>query len=378
MSKEFKIGLVVVSAIFMLYWGGNYLSGSNVFKPSKDFYAIYDNVDGLLVSNEVRYNGFKVGRVNEIKYIPENGRWMVTFSVTEESLKFKEGTFAYIASADILGTMIVQLDSLHKGVELAQPGDTLVGAMTPGLQEAVDQRIQPLVHKIENLIGSVDSVIGVVSLILDDKTRRNIKMSMEKIPLAVQNILHATEVTDTIVNQLERARVQDVINNVASFTQTLKENEASLTHIIKNFESISDSLAKANVKRTIVEVNRVLAKTDTIMSKISKGEGSLGMLINDPQLYNDLVYATADLDFLLRDLRHNPKKYVNISLFGGGKRDKGIPTRDTTELRKQLDPVILKLIRQHYEEMEKKATQDSSEQSMPSPSISMPDTLDKE
>lgn len=368
MSKEFKIGLVVLSAIFMLYWGGNYLSGSNVFKPQKDFYAIYDNVDGLLISNEVRYNGFKVGRVNDIQFIPETGKWLVTFSVTEESLKFKDNTYAYIASADILGTMIVQLDSLHKGTDIAQPGDTLYGAMTPGLQEAVDQRIQPLVKKIENLIGSVDSVIGVVSIILDDKTRKNIQTSIEKIPMAVQNILHATEVTDTIVNQLERARVQDVINNVASFTQTLKENEAALSHIIKNFESISDSLAKANVKRTILEVNRVLAKTDTIMSRISQGEGSLGLLINDPQLYNDLVFATADLDFLLRDLRANPKRYVNISLFGGGrKKNNGPGPRDTAELKRDMNPLILKLIRQHYNEVleeEERKRQDSLKTSM--------------
>lgn len=369
MSKEFKIGLVVLSAIFMLYWGGNYLSGSNIFKPQKDFYAIYNNVDGLLISNEVRYNGFKVGRVNDIKFIPETGKWLVTFSVTEESLKFKDSTYAYIASADILGTMIIQLDSLHKGTELAQPGDTLYGVMTPGLQEAVDQRIQPLVKKIENLIGSVDSVIGVVSVILDENTRKNIKTSIEKIPMAVENILHATEVTDTIVNQLERARVQDVINNVASFTQTLKENEAALAHIIKNFESISDSLAKANVKKTILEVNRVLAKTDTIMSRISKGEGSLGLLINDPQLYNDLVFATADLDFLLRDLRHNPKKYINISVFGRKGKDKGIPSRDTAELKRELDPLVLKLIRDHYNEVlkeeEEKRMKDSLRSSMP-------------
>lgn len=347
MKKEFKIGLVVITAILMLYWGGSYLSGNNILKKNNDYFAVYPKVDGLLISNEVRYQGFKVGRVSDIQYLSSADKWLVTFSISEESLKIKNKSLAYISSADILGTMILELDSVGNGDRLAIPNDTLIGVLKPDLQEAVDQRLKPLVFKIENLISSVDSVIGVVTMILDEKTRNNIKTSLERIPLAVQNILNATETTDSIVSQLERARIQDVINNVASISENFKNNNEALSHVIQNFESISDSLAKANVKATITKLNSVLSRTDSIMYQIESGKGSLGLLVNDPQLYNDLVYATTSLDFLLMDIRQNPKKYVRFSVFGGKSKDK--PTnRDTVELKRLADPMIIKMIRDEF------------------------------
>lgn len=348
MNREVKIGIVVVIAVLLLYAGGSYLSGNNVFKEQNDYHVVYDKVEGLLVGNEVRYEGFKVGRVDNISYLAASDQWLVTFSITEESIQMKNKTLAYISSADILGTMIIQLDSLQQGDRLAIPNDTLLGRLKPDIREDIDRRLRPLVLKIEGLIGSVDSVISVVTLLLDEDTRNNIKQSLDKIPQAIQNILHATEVTDTIINQLERSRIQDIVNNMAVITENFKNNSASINKIIRNFEGISDSLSESEIKQTFLTINSVMSRTDSVLAKIEKGEGTIGLLANDEKLYNDLVYAVTSLDHLMMDVRQNPKRFVRFSLFGGGNKKKKPVTRDTAEIRRNSDPYIQRLLREEF------------------------------
>ena len=347
MNKEVKIGFVVVVALVILYWGISYLAGSNIFKKQFEYHAIYTSVDGLLVSNDVRYQGFKVGRVTNIKYLPEKNQWLVSFSITEESLKIKNDALAYISSADILGSMIIELIDVQKGDHFLTPNDTLTGVLRPDLQQQVDERLRPLVFKIEGLIGSVDSVIHTISLLLDKETRDHIKASFEKIPQAVQNILYATEITDSIVSNLQRSRIQDIIANFSVLSENLKNKSGAMGSIIDNLANITDSLKQANIKSTLLSINAVMLKTEKIMEKIERGEGSLGLLVNDEQLYNDLTHAVKDLDYLLMDVRSNPKRFVRFSVFGGGNKKNEIK-RDTAEIKKLSDPLIQTLIRKEF------------------------------
>lgn len=345
MSREYKIGIVVAAALGMLYWGGSFLSGSNPFKSKTEFHAIYEKVDGLLVSNQVRYKGFKVGRVSSITFSPQLNKWVVTFSVDEKTIVVKDGAKAVIGSADILGTMVIKLEDIGSGSKSMLPGDTISSSIEKGLQTQVNEQLRPLVYKVEGLIGSVDSVINVVTVLLDENTIKNVHASMEKIPVMMKTLLHATKETDSILTSVNGARLGETIDNINSITENLSRNNRVLTSIFKNVNAITDSIAKSNVKQTFNNLSTVLAKVDSITGDIQSGKGSLGLLLKDEKLYNDLAYSAADLDLLLFDLRQHPKRYFHFSMFGKKEKKKKALKRDTAEYNTMFPPVVRQMVK---------------------------------
>ncbi|MFT6715936.1 MAG: phospholipid/cholesterol/gamma-HCH transport system substrate-binding protein [Saprospiraceae bacterium] len=344
MSKEFKIGIVVAVALGMVYWGSSFLSGSNLFKKNTEFVAVYENVGGLLVSNQVRYQGFKVGRVTEITFNAEMNKWIVTFAIDEKSLVIKEGSRAVVGSADLLGTMIIKLIDILEGERDLVSGDTLRSQVEKGLQAQVDEQIKPLVRRVEALIGSVDSVIVSITKILDKRTLESIQRSFKQIPVITNRVKHMVGQTDSIMTGINQARLGETIGHINSITKNLSKNNKSLTNIFQNIESITDSIAKSNVKQTFNNLSNVLSKVDSIASDIQSGKGSLGLLLKDEKLYNDLAYSAADLDLLLFDLRAHPKRYFHFSLFGKRGKKKEELERDTAEYQRMFPPVVREMV----------------------------------
>lgn len=337
MSKELKIGLVVTTAIFMLYWGANFLNGNDVFSQDNSIYAKYKNLDGLSSSSGVNYKGMQVGNVRGIKFDPEGIGgycWIVKFDVTTEGITLMDGCKAEIASADLLGTMVIDLSHIKEGVDSLYPGDTIIGVLSKSLQDKVDERLRPLQNKINQLVESADTLINTFVTVLDDKTQNNIKRSFEQIPAAISNILNATKSLDSITTDLKNARVERIVDHIESITKTLDNNKGKLTSIIDNLDNITDSLAQACIKDAICNADKVLSMTYEIMEKINNGEGSIGLLLNDKKLYDNIRLASADLDLLLLDLKQNPGRYLNVSLLNfGSKRQKDARSWDTSEVR---------------------------------------------
>jgi len=345
-SKEFKIGLVVTSAIFMLYWGANFLTGNDIFSPDNAIYAKYQNLDGLSSSSGVNYKGMQVGSVKGIEFdstAADGFCWVVKFEVTTEGINLKDSCVAEISSADLLGTMVVELSEINRGNALVEIGDTLFGKLSPSLQEEVDKRLAPLQKKVDDLISSADKLVKTFVAVMDDQTQNNLKRSFEQIPAAMKNILHATNSLDSITTDLKNAKVERIVDNIESLTKTLNNNSSKITSIIRNLDNITDSLAKSEVNQTIARVNEVLYETESIMAKINNGEGTIGQLLNNQKLYENLVLASADLDFLLLDLKQNPGRYLNVSLLNfGSKKQKKAETWDTADyhiLRENLETV---------------------------------------
>lgn len=341
MSREFKIGVTVAAALAMVYFGSTYLAGSNPFKEQKEYYALYDDVNGLLVSNEVRYQGFKVGRVSNISFQPKQNQWLVSFSIDENSLEVMDQSVAMIGSADILGTMVIELQDIQKGLEFLHPGDTLQARVKDDIQKQVNDQIRPLVVKVEALIGNVDSVITVVTSILDKRTISNMQGSMEKIPSAIENLVYITQRADSVMKDIEDAQIGSAIANINSITNNLRKNNDALTGIFNNLENITDSLAQSNVKQTFNSLGGVLAKVDSIASEVQAGKGSLGLMLKDEKLYNDLAFAAADLDLLLMDLRAHPKRYFHFSLFGKKGKKKEPLERDVEEYQRNFPEFLI-------------------------------------
>ncbi|MEQ8908623.1 MAG: MlaD family protein [Vicingaceae bacterium] len=319
--KEVKIGLVVLISVCLLFWGANYLKGTNILDKNRHFFAVYDNVDGLTNSNPVLINGFKVGQVERIDFIKDNsGRLIVQFSVTEKDFRIPKDSRARIVSSDILGSKSINLQ-LGTSQEMVSSLDTLESDIEASLTESVNQQIAPLKKKAEELISTVDSAIIVVQSIFNKKARGDIGASFT----SIKNSLEAFEKTmnrvDGIVAQ-EQEHIAAIFQNVESITKNLAKNNDKLTQSIDNIEAISDSLAGANLKQTVNNASVAMLEVAEVMEKINQGEGSLGQLINNDTLYTNLEAAANDLDQLLLDMRLNPERYVHFSIFGRKNKDK--------------------------------------------------------
>lgn len=320
-SREAKVGIIVTVAIACFIYGFNFLKGKNLFSTERKFYAVYYNIDGLVEANPVQINGFRVGQVRKIDFLPDNsGRMVVTVVVDNKDIKIPRGSIARIISSDLLGSKAVQLE-LGKGNIYAQSGDTLVSDIEEGLKQAVDKRIAPLQKKVEGLISSIDSVVVVVQAILNEDARSNLTQSFEGVKKAILSLEKTSMRLDTLVAS-EKHKLSAIFTNIQSISSNIASNNDKLTNVINNFSAISDSLAKANFKQTIDNANNAIAQTTSIIEKINKGEGSMGMLINNEELYKKLEKSAGDLDKLLIDLRVNPERYMHFSVFGRKDRNK--------------------------------------------------------
>lgn len=322
-SKEFKIGLIVTLAIGLFVWGINFLKGSNLFSEKYELYAIYPKIDGLIEANPLLVNGFKVGQINKISLVPtSNGQYgvLVKFLLTED-VNIPKHSIARAVSSDLLGSKAVEIVYSNE-TEFVESGDTLVADTEEGLKTAVSKQLAPLQKKIEGLLSSVDSVMTVVQVVLNDKTRENLSKSFESIKLAIQSLEQTAYKLDDLVAS-EKAKISSILTKLNGLAGMLEKNTGKIDNIIGNFSSLSDSLAKSNLKSAINEADKTLAEFNKLVKQINSGQGTLGKLVKNDSLYNNLNKASDDLDKLMKDLRINPERYVHISVFG--RKDKNKP-----------------------------------------------------
>jgi phospholipid/cholesterol/gamma-HCH transport system substrate-binding protein len=314
-SKEVKAGLLVVSAILLFVFGFNFLKGRNIFHPQRNFYAVYDHIDGLSPSNPVIVNGFGVGLISSIKLVPgKDGYILVEFTVNNDDLEIPEDTKARIESQDLLGSRAIVLQ-LGRSDKLLSAGDTLQSEVQVSLTEEVQRQVAPLKAKAEHLISTVDSVMIIVQSFLSKEVISDLEKSIKGVSRTISSLESTASKLDTMVGE-EKGRIQSIVRNVESISANFRDNNERLSTIIKNFHNISDSLASANFASTINNAEKALAETNMIMEKINRGEGSLGLLVNDQKLYNNLERASNDLDKLLEDIRLHPQRYLHFSIIG--------------------------------------------------------------
>lgn len=316
-STYFKIGLIVSFSLFALIWGINFLKGKGAFNNEDIYYVVYERIDGLEVTNPVLINGFQVGQVRDIHFLPDHsGDLVVEFAIDEE-YKLPKKTTARIFSSDLMGTKAIDL-IYGKTDKFQQSGDTLVSDFEGSLQELVSLQMLPLKNKAENLMKEMEEAIEIVKFIFNEKTRDDITSSFSNIKSTVAHLENSTSSLDNIV-QGGKSKIENILSNVESISDNLQQNNQQITMALQNIANISDSLAQSNLKQVVVETQMAMAELEGIITKINNNEGSLGMLVNDDSLYNNLNNAAYNLDLLVEDLRLNPKRYVQFSAFNLGK-----------------------------------------------------------
>ena len=317
--REAKLALTALAAVFILIWGINFLKGSSLFESKSTFYGVYDSVEGLKVSSGVIYRGYQVGQVISIQFTGERfDRVLVKFSV-DKGLELPSNTLAMIQSADLMGSKVVALVPGDSHV-FAVSGDTLRSQVERGLMGQVSQQMLPLKQKAERLLGSLDSVLLIVQGLFNEETKKNLSNSFGSIDRTLRNLEGASGNLDTLI-QGESARISSILQDVNSITGNLRNNNEEISNILGNVSAISDSLRQASLHQTLMSLDYILATTDSIMNKINRGEGTIGALLNDNDLYYNLNQVSENLNRLLVEFRYNPKRFINLSLidFSSGK-----------------------------------------------------------
>ena len=317
MKAELKIGVIGIFSIFLLIWGISFLKGNNIFENSNEYYSIYKNIDGLESSAPVRINGLTVGNVTEIYFHPNSSGDIIVKFTLNNDIKFPRNSIAKIYNSDIMGTKAVKLIYGNSNF-FACAGDTLYSEIEDGLKDEVNKQVLPLKNKAEELISSIDSVMTVITTVLDKDARESLSSSLRSLNRTFSTMELAMVRLDSVIYKND-IRVSNIIQNVESITTNLHNNNDIIARTLKNFEAISDSIAKSNIKSTINNLDKSLADFDKILQKIEKGEGTIGLLLNDKEMYNNLTSASNQLDLLIEDMKKYPKRYLTFSLIGGKK-----------------------------------------------------------
>lgn len=316
-SREFKVGTLFVVCGLLLYWGVNFLTGSDIFAPKNVIYGVYDNTSGLDAGRPVNINGARIGAVESIDFAPDlSGNLIVTFTITSD-YPIPQNSMAVIA-ADVLGNSRVDI-VLGDSSEKLNMGDTIPTGVQPGLTEAVNEQLAPLKAKTEKLLGSLDTALAVFQGFLNEDTRQNFTTSFENLSKSFENLESITRNVDGFVGQ-NRTRFDSIVVHLNKLTRTLAANGSKLDTIFANVANITDSLAQSNLKATIDQLALATTSANEILQKVNDGEGSLGQLINNEELYENLIHASKSLDRLLLDLRYNPNRYIEFSIFGSSPR----------------------------------------------------------
>ncbi len=290
MKKEVKIGIIGIAALAMLFFGINYLKGVRMFHASSYYYVEYTDINGLATSSPVFASGYKVGLVREIQYNHANPGHVVVEVELDQGMQIPKGSTGELVT-EMLGTVKMNLKLNLQSKEYCQPGDTLPGIVNNGLM-GVAEGIMP---KVEQLMPKMDSILNSLNQLLANPALRG----------TLENTERLTANLDVTTRQLNKLMQND-----------LPQITGRMITIADNFSTISESLKGIDYAETFQKIDSTLQNVQLLTSKLNSKDNTVGLLFNDPTLYNNLSATTANAASLLEDLQTHPKRYVHFSLFG--------------------------------------------------------------
>ncbi len=313
LKHEAKIGILVATTIILFILGFNFLRGRGVFSSDKEYITYYDNVQGLQESAVVQLKGLTVGRVSEI--VLQGAKIKVTFLLKKE-VKIPVGSVAQLASADLIsGTKIITLD-MTNSTEFIPAGGTVTGKASGGILDNLSDQVSPLVGVMQHTVISLDTLLNSVNNVINDDARRHLNSSFASLESGLDQLAALSAKLNA-----QSGNLAAVISNANSITGNLANSNARITNTLGNLEEFSGSLRNAPVGQTLEKLQQTADQLQGIVSKINNNDGSLGMLLSDKKLYNNLSSTLGTLDTLLGDLKQHPSRYINVSVFGRKAKD---------------------------------------------------------
>lgn len=306
MKTEFKVGLFGLLVLVILFFGIKFLKGSDIFQRENVYYATYNDVSGMLVSSNVFINGLRVGYVKEITTTNERAdNFVVAFTIRSD-IKIPEDSKILLFSSDLLGSKALKLQ-LGNSSKIISDGDTIKSDKELGMLDNLGASISPMMNNLDSILSSLNNILNIQNQNSLQNTIANIETTTERLGNITTNL-------DNLMSS-EKTKLAKIIENTESITSNLKDNNQKLTNIIQNVDNIVDSAAKANIGSTLIETGKSIEKLNTVLSVIEKGKGNVGLLINDEELYKSLDNSAKNLNKLIEDIKENPKKYINVSVF---------------------------------------------------------------
>jgi len=325
-SNETKVGALTIISITLLVLGYNFLKGKDLTKRSNVIYVKFTDVGALEVSNPVKIKGFRIGNVYKIGNADKQVSEVIVTINLQEDVLIPKNSVAVISSSLTGSSSINILPGNSK--EYLKDGETLQSSNNPDLVGKVMNSLDPILISAKQTIDTLKNVLVNFNDILDPKTKLNLKNIIANLESTSSNL------TGLLDNQ--NGMLAKTLANAEEFTRNLNANNEKLNASIDNFHQFSENLSEVEVKTTIEELNNTITQAQTLIEKFNQNDGTLGLLLSDPKLYNNLEQTAKSLNTLLDDLRINPKRYVSFSLFG--KKDKNPPLNtslsDSTQQKK--------------------------------------------
>jgi phospholipid/cholesterol/gamma-HCH transport system substrate-binding protein len=300
-KKEFKVGILAFCALLILYFGIDFLKGSDVFNPARKYYVRYDNIDGLTVSNPVMLNGFQVGLVKKIKIRQGEPRPVLIQLEINKEIILGRSSKAILSNNGLLGGKMIVLESGIQGTTL--DSDSLIADVAPGLTSMIEDKAQPLVNAVTHLVGNTDKLID------------SFGPTVNKLNDALDAVAKLSNSANGMVAN-SQGDLKKITENIQILTKSLISTEAELNKVMKKMNVLGDSLARADLAGTIHSLHRTTDNLNKTIMALNEGKGSMGKLMKSDSLYRNLNASTTSLNALLVDFKANPKRYVHFSVFG--------------------------------------------------------------
>lgn len=309
LSKELKTGLIAIFAIIGFVVLYQFMKGKNLFTTDNVFYAKYDNVEGLSVSNPVSINGLKVGQVDEIKPLTtKDGKLHFVVKLTiDDTFEFSKNSTVEIFEPGLMSGKELKINLFYGG-NTAKDGDTLKGNYQLSMLNSLSSQVKPVKDQLSNVLLKLDSTLASTNKIVDEQNRREIKLLLSNLNRTIESFKGASDRTNAILANNEKG-LHEVVANA---------NAAMLTanKTLDKFGGVAERVDIDKLNGTIDQFNQTAGKLNNVISGIQNGEGSLGKLAKDEELYNNLTKTSKNLNELVEDFKVNPKRYVNFSVFG--------------------------------------------------------------
>lgn len=311
-TREIKTAILVIASILLFIWGYSFLKGQDLFNKSKKLFVEYDNVEGLVNSAPVTISGKIIGKVNTIT-LNNNGKLLVELQINEETFPISKSSLAQIYEPGFIGGKQIAIIPNYSDKNMTVNGDKLVADIKLGLTSSLGNKLEPTQQKIEGLVTDADKLVVNLNSVLDEQTKINLKASIAQLNQTLTEVNKATKQ----VNAMLAANNQKISNTLSNAEKASGD-----------FAKITSDLEKAKLTETINNLEGTLAGVNKMLADMQSGKGTMGKLMKDETMYNNLTKTSKELELLLQDVRLHPTRYVNVSMFGKKEKPYKAPTEE--------------------------------------------------